>query len=369
MIKTFDYQKLLPEIEKEVMEALSRVLHSNRLILGSETEGFEREFAQYMGVKHCIAVTSGTTALHLALLSLGVGPGDEVITVSNTCVPTVAAIRLTGALPVFIDIREDDLMMDTRQITSKITAKTRCILLVHLWGKSVALHEVLKIAEAHSLEVIEDCAQACGTLYQGLKVGTFGQMGCFSFYPTKNLGAYGDAGAIITHNDELAERLRKMRMYGYNSAGNAQMEGMNARISEMQAAILRIKLRVFPTWLNRRLEIAEFYNKTIQNLSIVKPQCLVACRPSYHQYVVCCKERTKFIEWLKNHDIGYGIHYPTPVHLMPAYEYLGIASHELPNTVRACSEILSLPIHEGISSKEVDYIVATINQFPTLLYS
>lgn len=365
MIKTFDYQKLLPEVEEEVMEAISRVLHSNQLILGSETEKFEQEFAQYMETKHCIAVTSGTTALHLALLSLGVGPGDEIITVSNTCVPTISAIRLTGAKPIFIDIREDDLMIDTNQIISKITAKTRCIIPVHLWGKSVALNEILKIAKTYSLNVIEDCAQACGTLYRGLKVGTFGQMGCFSFYPTKNLGAYGDAGAIITHSDELAERLKCMRMYGYDNAGNAQMEGMNARISEMQAAILRIKLRVFPKWLNRRLEIAAFYNKTIQNFSLVKPLCLPECRPSYHQYVVRCKERTKFIEWLKSHEIGYGIHYPTPVHLMPAYEYLGIASHELPNTTRICSEILSLPIHEGLSSKEVDYIVETINQFPT----
>lgn len=363
MIKAFDYMKLLPEIEDEVMEAISRVLHSKSLILGPETDSFEQEFAEFIGVKHCIAVSSGTTALHLALFALGIGSGDEVITVSNTCTPTISAIRLSGARPVFVDIREDDLMMDTDQLASKISEKTRCILPVHLWGNSVNMDDVLNVANERNLEVVEDCAQAQGTKYRDRYVGTFGRLGCFSFYPTKNMGAYGDAGAVITNDDELATRIRRMRMYGYDSSGISQEEGMNARIAEIQAAILRIKLRVFPDWLGRRLKIADAYNSKIENPNIIKPKNHPECRPSYHQYVVRTKNRVQLIKWLQRNEVGFGMHYPTPVHMMPAYEFLGNGSLDLPNTVEACSEILSLPIHEGISREETCYIINTINDF------
>jgi aminotransferase EvaB len=363
MIRTFDYRKSLAEIEKEVMDAIHRVLHSNRLILGPETEGFEQEFARYMDIKHCIAVSSGTTALHMALLALDIGTGDEVITVSNTCVPTIAAIRLTGATPVFVDVRDDDLMMDTSGIASKVTDRSRCVLPVHLWGNSVDLDGVLEVAEAHRLEVVEDCAQAHGTTYRERNVGVFGRTGCFSFYPTKNLGSYGDAGAIVTDDDELASRLRRMRMYGYDSNGISREEGMNARIAEIQAAVLRVKLRVFPAWLARRLKVAEVYNRTINNPFIIKPLSFAECSPSYHQYVIRCKHRDELIQFLGINEIGNGIHYQTPVHLMPAYEFLGGRSLDLPNTVKASSEILSLPVHEGISPEEARLVAETINAF------
>ncbi len=351
-VRTFDYVHSLREIEDAVMEAVARVLRSGRLMLGPETTAFEREFAEYVGAAHCVGVASGTAALHLALLALGVGPGDEVITVSNTCVPTVASIRLTGAMPVFVDVRADDLMMDATALESLINARTRCILPVHLWGLSVQMYQVLEIADRHGLPVVEDCAQATGTRFRGQHVGTFGQLGCFSFYPTKNLGAYGDAGAVVTQNEELADRLRALRMYGYDGAPVAAIEGTNARISEIQAAMLRVKLRVLPDWLHRRRAVAAVYDTHIRHPSIALPPHQEDVEPAFHQYVVRCRNRDAVIQMLEAAEIGYGIHYPTPVHLMPAYDFLGGESLRLPCTTQACNEVLSLPIHEAISQDE-----------------
>lgn len=345
------------------MEALGRVLHSNALILGPETEAFEHEFAASIGAKHCVAVTSGTTAIHLALFALGIGPGDEVITVANTCVPTVAAIRLTGAAPKFVDVREDDLMMDVSQLEAVITGRTRCILPVHLWGMSVDMSALLEVAEAHGIVVVEDCAQALGTHYKGQPVGMYGRLGCFSFYPTKNLGAYGDGGAIATDDGELAAKLRRMRMYGYDGSPVAVEEGMNARIAEMQAAILRIKLRHFPDWLQLRLDAASAYNEGIQNTDIRKPKCPDNCRASYHQYVIRSEHRERLMEHLKANDIGFGVHYPTPIHKMPAYTPLTDDSLRLPVTEKSCNEVLSLPIHEGLIAEEIETVTQILNEY------
>lgn len=362
MIRSFDYLRLLPEVEDEVMAALSRVLHSNALVLGPETEAFEQALASALGVSHCVGVTSGTTALHLALMGLGVGAGDEVITVANTCVPTVSAIRLVGARPVFVDVQESDLMIDPAQIRAAITPQTRCIVPVHLWGSAADMAAVLAIAREYDLLVVEDCAQAHGTLFHEQFVGTFGNAGCFSFYPTKNVGAYGDGGAIITNDDVLAARLRRIRTYGYDSSSIAQEEGMNARIAEMQAAILRIKLDRFPDWLNRRLRVATAYDERITNSSICKPRCHEAVRHSYHQYVVRTTNRRSLIETLRRRDIGFGIHYPVPVHRMPAYAALA-RSVSLPVTERACEEILSLPMHEALEDEDVEKVAAALNEF------
>lgn len=362
-IRTFDYLRSLPDIEEEVLEAVGRILHSGRLILGPETEKFEQELQDYLGVEHCIAVTSGTAALHLALLGLGVGHGDEVITVANTCVPTISAIRLTGATPVFVDVRNHDLMMDTELVTSKITERTRCIIPVHLWGQCVDMDKLRDVAETRGLILVEDCAQAFGSRYKGRPAGTLGEAGCFSFYPTKNLGAYGDAGAIVTPDEDLAARLRSMRMYGYDEKAISQIGGMNARVSEIQAAILRIKLRRFPGDFKRRIDIASTYNRCINNHLITKPACEAYCEPSYHQYVVRCVQRERLEHWLRRRDIGFGIHYPVPVHMMPAYRSLGYATDDLPNTARSCSTILSLPVHENLQDDEVEFIVDALNQF------
>jgi aminotransferase EvaB len=361
MIVSFDYLRSLYEIEPAIMEAIKKVLHSEQLVNGPETKAFEREFAEFVGVKHCIGVSSGTTAVHLAMMGLGVGQEDEVITVSNTCVPTIAAVRLTGAKVVFVDVRQDNLMMDVDLLSSKLTSMTKCILPVHLWGNAVDMEALGDFAQRNGLYLVEDCAQAHGTLYKGRQVGSFGIAGCFSFYPTKNIGAYGDAGAIVTDDTVLANRLRSMRMYGYDRSSTAQLEGMNARISEIQAAILRVKLRVFPEWLKRRKAVAAVYNKTIKNKTIKLPFQKKEVTPSYHQYVIRCSHRSKVIEDCKKNNISYAIHYPIPVHLMPAYNFLGGQALSLPNTVKASQEILSLPIHENISEGEATQVANILN--------
>lgn len=365
MIKTFDYLKLLPEIEEEVTAALERVLRSGRLILGPETAAFEEELADFVGARHCVAVTSGTAALHLSLMALGIGPGDEVVTVSNTCAPTVSAIRLTGATPVFVDVREQDLLLDTDQLAAKIGERTRAIVPVHLWGHSVRMERLLEIAERHGVPVVEDCAQATGTRYQARHVGTFGDFGCFSFYPTKNLGAYGDAGAIVTGDAELAARLKALRMYGYEGSATSNVEGTNARIAEFQAAILRVKLRVLPDWLGRRRRVAALYDEHVRHPAIaLPPRGREGETPSYHQYVIRCQDRAAVTAALDDAGVGWGIHYPLPVHLMPAYAFLGGESLELPVTVGASREILSLPIHEALAEDEVLEVAGVLNRVP-----
>lgn len=361
MIKTFDYLREYAEIKVDILDAVVRVLESGSLLLGEETTCFEEEFAAFTGSKHCVAVASGTTALHMALLGVGVGPGDEVITVSNTCVPTISAIRLAGATPIFVDVNPDDLLIDTALIEGAVTDRTNCILPVHLWGQAAAIEELEGIARKYDIPVIEDCAQAHGTLYKERHVGTFGAAGCFSFYPTKNLGSYGDAGAIVTEDLELADRLRAIRMYGYDGKGIAQREGINGRISELQAAILRVKLRRLDQDISRRRQLADIYQRELKHTSIATPQTPAGTRPSYHQYVIRCEDRDTVIATLKSADIGYGIHYDTPVHLMPAYAFSGGARLDLPVTTEAASRILSLPIHHGLENREVESVCHAIN--------
>ena len=360
VIKAFDYLKSLSPIEPEILNAIKTVLNSGRLIAGPETEAFEHEFARFVGAGHCIGTSSGTAALHLALMGLGIGPGDEVITVSNTCVPTVAAIELCGAAPVLVDVRDEDLMIDAGRIGEAITEKTRCILPVHLWGQCVDIDGVMQIARREGLKVVEDCAQAHGTTFRNEHVGTFGDAGCFSFYPTKNLGAYGDAGAVVTNDAQLAERLRRMRMYGYDEKGCSIEKGTNARISEIQAAILRVKLRLLPRWLNRRKEIAAYYDDNIKHPGVELPYRHPDRNHSFHQYVIRCRDRAKMIDSLERHQIGLGIHYPVPIHRMPAYRRLDDPSRTLPVTEKACEEILSLPIHEALSNEEAERVAKVL---------
>lgn len=363
MIKSFDYLASLPEIEDEVREAIDRVMVSGRLILGPETEAFEKEFAEFIGSQHCVGVGSGTSALHLALLAIDVGPGDEVVTVANTCAPTIAAIRLTGATPVFTDIRREDLMMNVGRVRSLLTERTRCILPVHLWGSSVHMDQLRRLADEHGIPIVEDCAQAHGTTWKNRSVGTFGVAGCFSFYPTKNIGALGDAGAVVTDDAAVAERLRRLRMYGYSGTPVSQEEGINGRISELQAAILRVKLRIYPKWLDRRLEVASIYNSELANSNIKKPSHPDECGPTYHQYVIRCKDRDTLAAYLQERGIQTGIHYPVPVHQMPAYRSFRQSHTDLAVTETSCKEILSLPIHESITPGEARTVAEAVNQF------
>lgn len=358
MIRIFDYLKALPELEEEILEVITRVLHSGRLILGPETEAFEHEFAAYIGADSCIGVSSGTMALSLALFALDVGPGDEVITVANTCVPTASAIALTGAQPVFVDVCEYDLTIDPQLVKQSITARTKCILPVHLWGHPANLLELARISESAGLYLLEDCAQGIGARGPDDRhVGTYGKAGCFSFYPTKNLGAYGDAGAIVTSDGELALKLREKRMYGYTSPNFSTHPGMNARISEIQAAILRVKLRYLPEWQKRRTHIANRYVNEIENPSIVLPPVSIMPHHGCHQFVIRCQNRDRVIRQLEKNGIEWAIHYPTPLHRMPTY----FSSYtNLPKTDCASEEILSIPVHEALTDQEVDFIITTL---------
>lgn len=360
LIKAFDYLTTLQTIESEVMDAVRRVLHSGRLIHGAETEGFEAEFGEWVGAPHVIGVTSGTAAIEVALRAVGVGIGDEVVTVSNTCAPTVSAIRATGAHPVFVDIDPATLMMDVNLVASALTERTRCVVPVHLFGRAVDMTPLVELASAHDIPVVEDCAQATGTSYRGRHVGTIGTVGCFSFYPTKNLGAYGDAGAVVTGDASVAERARRIRMYGYGDEAIALIEGTNARISEIQAAILRVKLELLDGWLAKRRELAQAYDRLLGDSALATPGGQEGVVPSHHLYVVRCPDRDRVEQRLSDADIGYGIHYPTPVHLMPAYAFLGGAGLDLPVTTRASSEILSLPLHESLTQRDVETVANTI---------
>lgn len=348
MISMFDYRAGLNGLKPELHSALERVLESNCLVLGEETERFENEFAEWVGAKHCVAVSSGTVALFAALKCKGVGSGDEVITVSNTCVPTIAAIRQTGATPVFVDVCSDTLMLDVSQVESVITKETKAILPVHLWGNAVDLAPLRSISQRNSLALIEDCAQSTGTRYRGRHVGVEGAAGCFSFYPTKNLGAYGDGGAVITNDSDFADRLRRFRMYGCDKQGIAVEEGVNARINELQAAFLRVKLRRLDSCIERRRGAAEIYSRQLvsdSNIAIADD-----VDHSYHQFVIRTRRRSDVIYELDAAEIGWGIHYRMPVHKMSAYRNY---SRSLPVTEEAATQILSLPVHEHLTHDEI----------------
>ena len=357
VVQIFDYLSTYQNIREEILAATNAVLESGKLILGPQTTAFEVEFAQLVGAKYCIGVTSGTVALHLAMWAEGIGPGDEVITVSNTCPPTISAICLCGAKPVFVDVSPVDLLIDPAKIEQAITSRSRAIIGVHLWGHPTDMDSLQALADQYGLTIIEDCAQSQGAYYKGRHTGVMGKAGCFSFYPTKNLGAYGDAGAIVTNDKQLADKIRLMRMYGYTRPNYSELEGMNARIAELQAAILRVKMKYLPDWLKRRKEIATRYLNEIDNPKLTLPHNYSDREPAYHQFVIRCQDRNEVITGLEKNGINYGIHYPTPVHLMPAYQKYAA---NLPVCEEAASQILSIPVHEALTNAEVEKVIRVL---------
>ena len=358
----FDYKRQLREIEKEIHLAIKKVLNSGRLILGGEVKSFEDAFASYIGVKNGIGVNSGTDALKIAVRALGLKPSDEAITVSNTATPTVSAIRELSIIPKFVDVK-DDFTIDENQIERAITSRTRAILPVHLYGQACNMKAIMKIAKKHKLAVIEDCCQAHGVKHQGKKVGTFGDVACFSFYPTKNLGAYGDGGMILTSSRSLADKCRALRMYGMEGEYYAKVEGYNSRLSEIQAAILDVKLKYLDQGNSRRREIALYYLKNITNPKIILPEISDLASHVFHLFVIRTPNRKKLAAWLAKNGIGYGVHYPYPVHLQSAYEFLGYKKGDLPKTEEFSRQIVSLPIFPELTDKEMKYIVKIINKF------
>lgn len=346
----------------EIDAAIKRVLESGRYILGKEVRSFEEEFAQYIGVGYGIGVGNGTDAITLALKACNIGPGDEVITVSHTAVATIAAIELSGATPVLIDILPDTYTLNYDQIEGKITSKTRAILPVHLYGHPVDIGRMVPIAEEYSLYIIEDCAQSHGALLHGKKTGSLGDIGAFSFYPTKNLGAVGDGGMVVTDDPDLAERVHLLRQYGWQERNLSAIPGLNSRLDELQAAILRVKLQHLDEENARRRDIAALYACGLTSTDLVLPTEIENVRHVYHQYVIQTPKRDLLKAYLAAHSVETLIHYPTPVHLQPAY--VGrLGNPVLPQTERICREILSLPMHPYLDRHDISTICALITEF------
>ncbi len=346
----------------EIEAAIWRVLNRGWYILGDQVKAFEQEFAEYIGVSYGVGVGSGTEAIHLALACCGIGQGDEVITVSHTAAATVSAIELTGATPVLVDIEPDFFTMATNRIEAVISPRTKAIIPVHLYGQPADIDPILEIAHKHHLRVIEDCAQAHGAMYKNKRVGSFGDMGCFSFYPTKNLGGLGDGGMVVTNDKALAEKALSLRQYGWGQRYVSEFAGWNSRLDEIQAAILGVKLRYLDEDNAKRVRLAAIYDEKLRKNEEKLPKKRRKSTHVYHLYVICSKKRDKLLSFLQKKGIGASIHYPVPIHLQPAYEKLP-GCDKLPVTEQICREIISLPIYPELAESDVQRIAETIMTF------
>lgn len=343
-------------------EALHRVMESGHYILGSETERFENEFAGYLGCGYVAGCASGTEAIYLALAACEIGPGDEVLVVAHTAVPSISAISMTGATPVFVDIEPRSFVMDVNKLEDKITARTKAIVPVHLYGQMVDMDPLLTLASEHGLKVIEDVAQATGASYSGRKAGTLGDFGAFSFYPTKNLGAFGDGGAVSTNSAQSFEKLKKLRNYGQSKRYHHDVIGINSRLDELQAAMLTAQLPFLDGWNAQRLYIAKRYEEALKNIVAVPKQTETSTHV-YHLYVIQTPRRDELQVYLAGRDIQTLIHYPIPAHLQEAYKYLGYTRGDLSVTEATANSILSLPIYPEMPETHVDIVIKAINEF------
>jgi dTDP-4-amino-4,6-dideoxygalactose transaminase len=330
--------------------------------LGDEVKSFEKEFAAYLGSKHCVGVASGLDALKIAIHLLGIGAGDEVLVPANTYIASVMGISENGAKPVFVE-PDDYHNIDAGALEEKITEKTKAILVVHLYGQPADMDAVMEIAGRHDLKVIEDCAQAHGATYQGKKTGTFGDAGCFSFYPTKNLGAFGDGGAVVTDLDQLAEDARIYRNYGSEKKYYNRMVGLNSRLDELQAGLLRVKLRHLDALNQEREKIAQYYLEHISNDKVILPKVAEHTLPVWHQFVVRVEQRERFTDYLTAKGIHTMIHYPIPPHLSDAYAYLNVKPGTLPKTEKLADQVLSLPMYNGFTQEQQNYVCQVINEY------
>lgn len=362
-ISAFEYRGELSKYRSNILDSFAKVLDSGKLILGPEVSAFEAEFAQFVGAKHAVGVSSGTDALIVALRALGIGAGDEVITVANGPVPTIAAIRAVGACPRFVDIDPLTLQIEVARIPTAIGERTRAVVPVHLYGYPCQTRQLADLCQRYNLRLIEDCAQAHGTRIEGQHVGLLGDVGCFSFYPTKNLAAFGDAGLCVTQDDDLADRLREQACYGFRGDRIAHVEGLNCRLDELQAAALRISLQHLSEALSRRRVIADRYLAGLQDLPIQLPTIIECGESAWHQFVIRTTRRGDLIEHLSQHGIDVAIHYATPIHLMPAYAACNGADDSLSFTEQACSEVVSLPIYPQLSDEQVDHVIAALRSW------
>ena len=359
---TLNHQSIKDEIEQAVCE----VLRSGKYILGSNVKAFEEELSKYLCVHNAVSCANGTDALILSLKALDIKDGDEVITVSHSFFATSEAIALVGAKPVFCDIQESDFNIDTKYIEKLITHKTKAIIPVHLYGQLCDIQRVVEIAKKYKLYVIEDCAQAIGAKYNNKFAGTFGDIGTFSFFPTKNLGAFGDAGAIVTDNAEIVEKLRYLRAHGSLKRYHHKFIGLNSRLDEVQAAILRIKLKYLEEWNQKRGKAAAYYNQLLKDVKgVIAPATKPNFDHTFHQYTIRTEQRDLLCEKLNSYGVEAIIYYPIPIHLQEAFSYLRYKKGDLPVTEKICSEIISLPMYPEITNDTQKYVVDLIKQIVT----
>ncbi len=361
-IKVWDYMDEFESERSDLMEGIEKVFRSGRLILGESLKQFESDFAAYCGVRFGVGIDNATNGLALALRALNVGAGDEVITVANTAVPTVSAIVTVGATPRFVDIERSTYLMDVRQVEAVITPRTKCILPVHLFGQCVDMTELSKIAKRHGLKIVEDCAQAHGAEHGGRKAGSMSDLSVFSFYPTKILGGYGDAGMILGSDPALEARLRRLRFYGMEKTYYAEEHGYNSRVDEIHAELLLRKLKRLDQYIARRRAIAKRYDQALKDTSLVLPATAAGNRHAYYLYVGRHPDRDRIIAELGKCDIVVNISYPWPIHIMRGYSFLGGREGDLPETEAAARGIFSLPMYPSLSDGAVDTVCRALGE-------
>lgn len=352
------FYKYQEEFEAKALE----VLRSGWYVLGREVEAFEKEFAAYAGARYCVGLASGLDALWIAFRLLGIGAGDEVIVQGNTYIASVMGITINGATPVFVE-PDEYYNIDASRIEEKITKRTKAVLVVHLYGQCSNMGPVVDICRRHNLRLVEDCAQSHGARFNGQACGTFGDIGCFSFYPSKNIGAFGDAGAIVTNNPDIDRECRTFRNYGSEKRYYNKVVGTNSRLDELQAALLRVRLSHEPELLADKERIARRYDRELDRDKFILPQVREGATHIWHQYVIRCDRRDELIEYLKERDIGTIIHYPIPPHLSEAYQYLGHGKGSFPITESYADSVLSIPLYTDMTEEEQTTVIETMNAF------
>ena len=360
-IKYTDFEKMHKPIEGELLQCYKDVFESQWFIQGKKLEKFENEFAEYCGTKYCVGVGNGLDALKLILEACDIGEGDEVIVPSNTFIATVLAISYVGATPVFVEPDMDTLLINPDLIEDKITSKTKAIMVVHLYGRLADMEKIMAIANKHNLKVFEDTAQAHGVTRNGIKAGAFGDAGAFSFYPGKNLGALGDAGAVTTNNKEIAEKVRALGNYGSKIKYKHEYKGVNSRLDELQAAFLSVKLKCLDGWTDERKEIAKKYYKGINNNKLYLPKYTE--ENVYHIFPVLSDERDELQKYLEEKGIHTLIHYPTAIHLQEAYKDMNLGEGTYPLAEKICASELSIPLYPGMTEEEIQYVIDCLNEF------
>lgn len=348
--------------QEEFEEKALEVLRSGWYVLGREVEAFEKEFAAYTGARHCVGLANGLDALWLAFRILGIGAGDEVLVQANTYIASVMGITINGATPVFVEPDEYH-NIDVEKLEEKITDRTKAILVVHLYGQASRMDEVVRICKKHGLRLVEDCAQSHGACFGGRMTGTFGDIGCFSFYPSKNLGGFGDGGAIVTDDARLAEDMRVYRNYGSEKRYYNKVVGANSRLDELQAGLLRVRLRHLQELTEERKRLAAEYGRSIRNPRLKLPAVREGAESVWHQYVIQCEDREALIAYLNEREIGTIIHYPIPPHLSEAYAYLGFERGSFPITEHDADTVLSIPMYNGMTDEEQQTVIEALNAF------